>query len=109
MTDELDRILSSGADVRPSPTFLRSVMAAVERQADAPPPIPFPWRRALPGIALAAILVIVEAFALGSAMEVNATTVPLFEDMPTPTAMWIVIGLFVSAATTAVAAVRIER
>lgn len=113
MTDDLDRTLSSEADIRPSPVFVRSVMAAVEREADAAPPIPFPWRRALPGIgvvAAMAIVVVFEASRLLSAVPVSgATTIPLLEDMHAPTAMWIVIGLFVSAATMALAAVRIER
>ncbi len=43
--DEIDRILSSEALVEPAPEFPRSVMTAVLREASAPPPIPFPWRR----------------------------------------------------------------
>ena len=48
--DELDRVLSREADIIPSSGFVRSVMAAVQSEAAAPPPIPFPWKRALPGI-----------------------------------------------------------
>jgi hypothetical protein len=43
--DEIDRILSSEALVEPAPEFTRSVMAAVQREAIAPPPLLFPWRR----------------------------------------------------------------
>lgn len=52
--------------LEPSSGFAGSVMAAVRAQAAAPPPIPFPWRRALPGIlaasaALALLLVVLVA------------------------------------------------
>jgi hypothetical protein len=48
---EFDRILSRDAELVPSFGFASSVMDAVRSQASAPPPIPFPWKRALPGIA----------------------------------------------------------
>jgi hypothetical protein len=48
---ELDRILSDEAGLVPSSGFASAVMDAVRREASAPPPIPFPWKRALPGIA----------------------------------------------------------
>jgi len=63
MTREaLDRILASEDQIVPSSGFAASVMDAVRREAATPPPIPFPWRRALPGfglcvVALAALLV----------------------------------------------------
>jgi hypothetical protein len=56
--DDLDRVLSSEIEIVPSPGFARSVMAAVRREAAAPPPIPFPWMLALPGL-LACIVAIV--------------------------------------------------
>jgi hypothetical protein len=37
-------------DIVPSSGFTASVMDAVTREATAPPPIPFPWKRALPGL-----------------------------------------------------------
>jgi hypothetical protein len=48
---ELDRILSDEADLVPSTGFVSAVMDAARKEASAPPPIPFPWKRALPGIA----------------------------------------------------------
>jgi hypothetical protein len=48
---ELDRIFSRDADLVPSSGFASAVMDAVRDEASAPPPIPFPWKRALPGIA----------------------------------------------------------
>ncbi len=48
--DELNRILSREDEILPSSGFAVSVMDAVRREAAAPPPIPFPWKRALPGL-----------------------------------------------------------
>jgi hypothetical protein len=55
MTNEdLDRILSSkGDDIAPSSGLVASVMDAIHSEATTPPPIPFPWKRALPGLAAA--------------------------------------------------------
>ena len=52
---ELDHILSAEQSVAPSANFVRSVMDKVRMEAAAPPPIPFPWRRALPGVVLCAL------------------------------------------------------
>jgi len=56
---EMDRILTRQDEIQPSSGFAASVMEAVRREAAAPPPIPFPWKRALPLGALAAIALIV--------------------------------------------------
>jgi hypothetical protein len=48
--DEMNRILSREDKILPSSGFAASVMDAVRREAAAPPPIPFPWKRALPGL-----------------------------------------------------------
>ena len=53
--DELDRILSGEEEIIPSSGFAASVMEAVRREASTPPPIPFPWSRALPGIIVAGL------------------------------------------------------
>lgn len=53
MNDEFDRIMSE-EEILPSSGFAASVMEAVRREAAAPPPIPFPWKRALPGAMFAA-------------------------------------------------------
>jgi hypothetical protein len=59
---EINSILSREDEILPSSGFAVSVMDAVRRDAAAPPPIPFPWKRALPGLvvggfALALVLV----------------------------------------------------
>ncbi len=50
----LDRILASEEPLVPSSGFLAAVMERVQEEAGAPPPIPFPWKRALPGFVLVA-------------------------------------------------------
>lgn len=52
--NEIDRILATEEELIPSSGFLASVMESVREEAVAPPPIPFPWVRAVPGILLAA-------------------------------------------------------
>jgi len=49
--EELDRILSREDDLIPSSGFVSSVMDAVRRESVTPPPISFPWKRAIPGLA----------------------------------------------------------
>lgn len=56
--DEIDRILSHEGELLPSSGFAASVMDAVRREAVAPPPIPFPWRRAIPGLAVAGLTLV---------------------------------------------------
>jgi len=57
--EEIDRALAhDAARVRASPRFAAAVMAAVRREALAPPPIPFPWTRAAPGIASIALALV---------------------------------------------------
>ena len=48
---DLDRILSKDQEIVPSSGFVNSVMDSVRREALTPAPIPFPWKRALPGLA----------------------------------------------------------
>jgi hypothetical protein len=50
--EDIERFLiEDGLGVAASPTLNAAVMAAVQREAGARPPIPFPWARAWPGIA----------------------------------------------------------
>jgi hypothetical protein len=50
----MDEILATEEELVPSSGFLTAVMERVGEEAAAPAPIPFPWRRALPGFVLAA-------------------------------------------------------
>jgi hypothetical protein len=58
--DEIERILSTEQEMEPSPMFAAKVMGAVRREAATPPPIAFPWKWAVPGLAA-----LVVAIALG--------------------------------------------
>jgi hypothetical protein len=78
--DELDRILSGGENIVPSPGFVLKVMGVVRREASIPAPIPFPWRRAIPGLAIGTtalitfLIIVVMQFARGN--EVMAGPMP---------------------------------
>lgn len=49
----IDHILATEEDLVPSSGFLASVMERVQDEAAAAAPIPFPWKRAIPGMLLA--------------------------------------------------------
>jgi hypothetical protein len=51
---EIDRVLATEEELIPSSGFMASVMERVQEESAVPPPIPFPWKRAIPGILLAA-------------------------------------------------------
>lgn len=54
---KLDQILAGEETLLPSSGFLSGVMERMQAEAAAPAPIPFPWRRVLPGLlAIAALL-----------------------------------------------------
>jgi hypothetical protein len=48
--EDIDLVLARDDNIVPSSGFTASVMDAVTRDATTPPPIPFPWKRALPGL-----------------------------------------------------------
>jgi hypothetical protein len=62
--DALDKVLTAEEELAPSSGFLASVMDRVREEAVAPPPIPFPWKRFLPGIIVACIVLGAAAFLL---------------------------------------------
>lgn len=53
--DGLDQILAAEEDLVPSSGFAVSVMERVREDAAMPEPIPFPWKRVLPGAIVVAI------------------------------------------------------
>jgi hypothetical protein len=55
--DHLERALSED-DITPSSGFVTTVMASILQDAQAPAPIPFPWVRAMLGLASAVILLL---------------------------------------------------
>lgn len=62
--------------ILPSSGFAESVMAAVDREAAALSPIPFPWLRALPGLVVAAVMIAALAAALASTLLTPAAVSP---------------------------------
>jgi hypothetical protein len=56
--DDLDRILAQEKEILPSSGFAASVMEAVRGEAAAPPPLPFPWKRALPGVVVSCLVLL---------------------------------------------------
>jgi hypothetical protein len=73
--EEIDRALANDASrVRASPRFAAAVMAAVRREAKAPPPLPFPWTRAAPGIAAAVLAFVLTVSSLLSTPSAETTT-----------------------------------
>lgn len=76
MNDEkLDKILAGEEELIPSSGFLASVMERVHEEAAGPPPIPFPWARAVPAIVVAAVVL------GGGAVELVRMAIPAVEGM----------------------------
>jgi hypothetical protein len=78
--DEIHRILSGEDEILPSSGFAVSVMDAVRREAAIPPPIPFPWKRALPGlvVALSALALVLVAGVVAFVRLLRASAAPQF-------------------------------
>jgi hypothetical protein len=83
--NEIDRMLAREDEILPSSGFASSVMDAVRREAAAPPPIPFPWRRALPGLlagVCALMLVLVAGVVAGARFATTSITPQFSTSMP---------------------------
>jgi hypothetical protein len=74
--DEIDRMLELQPRILPSAGFTSSLMKAIRLEAAAPPPILFPWKRALPGLAAGAfalaLVVVVTVVAVRSSQPISA-------------------------------------
>jgi hypothetical protein len=113
--EEIDRILSREEEILPSSGFAASVMDAVRREADAPPPIPFPWRRAMPllaaaGVALVLVVVVLvvgmaqvgrEGASTQSAPQWMATHLPFVNSTATSAAGWVLLALALTVVSVA--------
>ena len=108
--DDLDRILSREQEIIPSSGFVMSVMNAVRRETETPPPIPFPWKRALPALAAAGVA-LVSVFAVGITPFIGDTAIQpipaslssafalVLQSWKTVGASWIVLALALSLAS----------
>jgi len=81
---EMDRILSNQDEIQPSSGFVSSVMEAVRQEAAAPPPIPFPWKRALPFLAISALALAV-VLTIGIFVLVQLSRAPMAVTTPAAT------------------------
>ena len=73
--EEIDRALRGQDAIVPSSGFAGAVMEAVRREAAAPAPIPFPWKRAIPGMAAWAVAVAAAVMGLMRATPTVGTTI----------------------------------
>jgi hypothetical protein len=107
---DFDHILSKEEQILPSSGFAASVMEAVQREAAAPPPIPFPWKRALPGICAACLMIVLVVLASVSLLRHEAASRPLpaqwlsaiaaiTQGWKTVGANWIALALILSLVT----------
>ena len=104
--DELEHILSRHVDIVPSSGFVASVMDAVRSETAGPPPIAFPWKRAIPGLAAAAILLVSvvvvlirgvnDAASLQSQSMVSTTVPQLVNAARTLGVGWILLSLLLT-------------
>lgn len=99
MNDEFDRIMSE-EEILPSSGFAASVMEAVRREAAAPPPIPFPWKRALPGAVFAAATLVgvlaicaMELFDSSSVAHGQPTSISTWQLLLQVHSQWVLLGL----------------
>lgn len=74
--EDIDRILFREGEILPSSGFAASVMDVVRSEAAALPPIPFPWKRALPGmvVGVLALGLVLIAVVFGIAQAGKTTT-----------------------------------
>ena len=85
-TTNLDGILGAEEELAPSSGFVSAVMERVREEAATPKPIPFPWKRVVPGAVAAAgglVWIGVEAVRQGlTRMPDLGSPVKLFAHMP---------------------------
>ncbi len=101
--DDLDRLFTHEPEIVPSSGFTASVMNAMRVQAQAPPPIPFPWKRALPGIAAAVLAIAWIIFACVAVLSSNGGTSQVLSVPPVLQSLWHAASWVLIALATAVA------
>lgn len=105
MTDRrIDEILHKEEELVPSSGFLSAVMERVREEAAAPPPIPFPWKRAVPGFIVAGGVFGWAAVEFGrnigpaaETIHVPALHLAAVASQPLEQAGWVVVALALAA------------
>jgi len=104
---EIENILAAEDHLVPSSGFLASVMERVQEEATAPAPIPFPWKRAVPGILLAtgvlgwgAVELLRAGFAATKDASLPALHLPNSLVLPIEDAGWVALALAISLVAT---------
>lgn len=103
--DDLDRLLADHEEIVPSSGFSASVMDLVMREASTPPAIPFPWKRALPGLLsflVAMLAIVVGSTLVGIWQSVDAVR-PIVEGVTSTSGEvnWIAAAVMVTVASLA--------
>src|SRR5262249_639499 len=106
VTDDFDRVLLASDDIEPSSGFTASVMSAVREEAATPPPIPFPWCRAVPAAVPGGLVFVVFTGAvarLPQAQPAPSPSVPYLEILQSlllgaarPSILWSVAGICIA-------------
>jgi hypothetical protein len=108
--DAVDRILVAEDQLVPSSGFLASIMERVREEAILPQPIPFPWKRAIPGMVLAAgtigwliydfiRMALAGAFSGHSTSSIAMPQIPAAAQQTLISAFWMALALVVSLAS----------
>ena len=99
----IDRILATDEELIPSSGFLALVMESVHEEARMPAPIPFPWKRAVPGIVLAsgvfgwgAVELVRLAIPAAKGMVISMPHFSAAVERPLEQAGWVALALGVS-------------
>jgi hypothetical protein len=97
--DDIDRVLSRGEEIAPSSGFAAAVMDAVRGEAAAPPQIPFPWKRALAGLAACTLALVASLISAHTQAGGQSALAAVFESARAAGAGWIALALLLSLAS----------
>lgn len=87
-TEKIDAILTSEEKLIPSSGFAAAVMQRLQDEATAPPPIPFPWKRAIPAMIVALLVLATAAYQFVRAAR-TATFVPSQPHFGASSQLWL--------------------
>jgi hypothetical protein len=97
--DELNRVLLGEEDIVPSSGFVSAVMDAVRGEAAALPQIPFPWKRALTGLAACTLALgasLISAHTQAGGQAGSSVLTAALESARAAGAGWIALALLLS-------------